>query len=105
MRGPLSHDHLQALKSLHKNRSLVICPPDKGNSVVILDRSDYVDKMTTILNTSKFECDSFQIDLTSKIEKQVNASVNKLKKLGVIDDAVAKSISPKGSVIPSLRPA
>ena len=101
--SPLSHDHLQALKALRKNPNLVICPPDKGNSVIILNKSDYVRKTAAILSdTSKFTRDEFQIDLTSKIEKQVIISTNKLKKLGIIDETVAKTISPKGSIVPRL---
>jgi hypothetical protein len=38
------------LRSLAKNKSIVITRPDKGRGVVIMNRSDYVQKMNTILD-------------------------------------------------------
>ena len=44
-----------ALKILLKNRYIIIQKADKGNTVVILNREDYVCKMKNILNdSSKF---------------------------------------------------
>jgi hypothetical protein len=41
-----------AIRSLAKNKDIVIARPDKGRGVVIMDRSDYVQKMNVILNDS-----------------------------------------------------
>ena len=38
------------LKRLRRNKNIVICKPDKGNSVVILDRSDYDRRLLEIIN-------------------------------------------------------
>lgn len=38
------------LRSLAKNKSIVISRPDKGRGVVIINRSDYLQKMNVILN-------------------------------------------------------
>ncbi|KAH7969860.1 hypothetical protein HPB52_022381 [Rhipicephalus sanguineus] len=38
-----------ALRRLQQNKDIVILPADKGNATVILDRSDYVSKMTSLL--------------------------------------------------------
>jgi hypothetical protein len=38
------------LRSLAKNKSIIITRPDKGRGVVIMNRSDYVQKMNTILD-------------------------------------------------------
>ena len=44
------------LKTLGKDQHIVICPPDKGRGVVILNKNDYVGKMETILSdNTKFE--------------------------------------------------
>ena len=45
----------EALKILLKNKDIVVQKADKGNTVVILNRKDYVCKMKNILNdSSKF---------------------------------------------------
>ena len=40
----------ELLRSLAKDRSIIITRPDKGRGVVILDRADYLKKMYTILD-------------------------------------------------------
>ena len=42
-----------ALQNLSKNKNLIIQKSDKGNSVVIVDREDYIRKMNDILNDKK----------------------------------------------------
>lgn len=47
--------HHRVTKSLRNNHNLVITKPDKDAGVVLLDHSDYILKMDSILNdTSKF---------------------------------------------------
>ena len=40
----LSNDKFIALQNLSKDKDLIIQKSDKGNSVVILDRQDYIKK-------------------------------------------------------------
>ena len=48
------HKH-DILKKLRRNKNIVVLKPDKGNGVVILDRSDYSRKILEIIeNTGKF---------------------------------------------------
>ena len=42
-----------ALQNLSKNKNLIIQKSHKGNSVVIVDREDYIKKMNDILNDKK----------------------------------------------------
>ena len=42
-----------ALQNLSKNKNLIIQKSGKGNSVVIVDREDYIKKMNDILNDKK----------------------------------------------------
>ena len=52
----LSKEEHLALKDLIKNRDLVIQKADKGNTVVILNKNDYISKMNVILgDSSKFQ--------------------------------------------------
>ena len=52
----LSKEEFLALQNLRKNKNIVVQKFDKGNSVVIVDIADYLDKMVNLLNdTRKFE--------------------------------------------------
>ena len=52
----LSKEEFLALQNLRKNKNIVIRKSDKGNSVVTVDKTDYLDKMGNLLNdTRKFE--------------------------------------------------
>ena len=45
----LSKEEFVALQNLCKNKNIVIQKSDKGNSVVIIDIADYLDKMENLL--------------------------------------------------------
>ena len=81
----LTPNEIAALKSLKKDKSIVICKPDKGNAVVVMDRTDYVRKVMVILNDgSKFkkvEADPFKLNF--KQEEKINRFL--LKTIGHID--------------------
>ena len=44
----LSKEEIIALRNLHKQENIVICRPDKGNGVVVLDRSEYLRKLKDV---------------------------------------------------------
>ena len=51
----LTNSELTAYKSLIRNESITICKPDKGHGVVVLNSSDYHQKINDIISdTSKF---------------------------------------------------
>ena len=50
-----SRTDLGILKTLGSKQDLVVCKPDKGKGVVLLDKHDCIQKMNEILqDTSKF---------------------------------------------------
>ena len=49
----LFNDEFCALQNLSKNKDLIIQKSDIGNSVVIVDRQDYIKKMSNILSDQK----------------------------------------------------
>ena len=49
----LSKEEFTALQNLSKNKDLIIQKSDKGNSVVIVQRQDYFEKMNDILCDQK----------------------------------------------------
>ena len=55
MENNLPKAEFDALKSLIRNKELIILKADKDNTVVLLNRKDYISKMKLILaDTSKF---------------------------------------------------
>ena len=49
----LSEEELLALQNLRKNKNIVIQKSDKDNCVVIVNKTDYLDKMESFLNGSR----------------------------------------------------
>ena len=79
----LGREHMKTLKDLRTNSDGIITRPDKGRATVVMNRSDYIDKMLTILDDPpKFE----ELHHTSSHDKTagVEASLNKF--LGELRD-------------------
>ena len=52
----ISKEEMEALKSLSRDKSIVITRPDKGNGVVLMDKQDYISKVNSVLqDTTKFQ--------------------------------------------------
>ena len=52
----LFREEVKGLNNLVKNKDLIIQKEDNGNDIVILNRSDYISKLSKILeDTSKFK--------------------------------------------------
>ena len=79
MENNLNKAEFDTLKSLIRNKELIIQKTDKGNNVVLLNRKDYISKMKLILaDTSEFE--KIQVD-DSKVINQLNHMENKIIQL------------------------
>ena len=84
------------LKSLRRNKNIVILKPDKGNGVVVLDRTTYDDSIINLISdSSKFS--KLNCDPTLSREGKLQRFLRKLKKNGEIDDTTYKDIYPTGS--------
>ena len=95
-----SKSDINILRNLSKDKSLVICRPDKGLGVVLLDKNDYVNKMYNILNdTSKFKKieNTDPLLYTLRNEDKVNYRIRKLKKEGTISENLATELSVSGT--------
>ena len=72
----LSDIELQALNSLLHNKDIIIQRADKGNTIVVIDKDAYKEKMKAIISDrSKFE----KLDIQE--EKHLNFILNKEKRL------------------------
>ena len=56
----LSKKELQSLKNVTKNPDIRIQKPDEGNSVVILDKKVYLEKMKEMLNINASQTTNYQ---------------------------------------------
>ena len=74
-RNFLCEEELTALENLSKDDSIVIARPDKGNGVVLMNKSEYKDKVKSILSDgSKFEM------VKGEIFKKILSEEDKLNK-------------------------
>ena len=78
---PFFHrEDIKIIKDLRKNKSIVICKPDKGRGVVLLNKIDYIKKMTDIINdNTKFKLiKDDELKLTIRLEDKIRKFINNL---------------------------
>ena len=95
----------QAVKSLSLNNNIIITKPDKGSGVVIINKTDYVSKMESILHDeSKFQVlgPVHSTDNTAKLESRLQRRLLKLYKDDILESAVYEAIRPTGSLRPRM---
>ena len=87
------------LQSLAKRDDLVICRPDKGRGVVLLDRDDYDNKMNNILSDdTKFrEVGPPEFNMIYKTEDKTNRNLKKLKDDALLTEQTYRSLYCTGS--------
>ena len=67
----LSKAELKSLKDLINNKDIIIQKADKGNTVVVLNKIDYINKMNNFLqNSNKFE------KIENEVDKELNYIIN-----------------------------
>ena len=95
----------QAIKSRRSNNDILIIKPDKGYIVAILDNTDYLAKMETILfDSNRFIClgSVEENDDTAKPEIKWQRRLLNLKKDGQFISLVYKNILPTDSQRPRM---
>ena len=98
----LSKDDYQALQSLLKDENIVIQKSDKGNSVVILNKRDYLNRMEELLSdTSKFKrlrikkgCDYNHI---ANQEIRISKALRDIRNRGAMLEALYQDLNPTGT--------
>lgn len=94
-----SKSDLRLLKDFASDTSLVVTRPDKGRGVVILDRLQYVEKVTKLLSDqTKFRLVKESLHkLLLRVEDKVNRILNKLKKESIITEHTYNELYASGS--------
>ena len=97
----LPPDQLAALKNLSTDKSLILRKPDKGNGVLVLNKSDYLSKMYQILkDQNKFRPTTLDNNLENLIKFQ--RFLPRLKKRGALKTEDYHRIRPTAALTPSL---
>ena len=80
---PINDRRVEVLKNLKDDDNIVITRPDKGKGVVIMDKTDYTEKMKSILcDTTKFRILKTNIsDHILKLEDKLNRILRTIKPL------------------------
>ncbi|CAM4842855.1 unnamed protein product [Rotaria magnacalcarata] len=84
------------LRSLAKNKDIIITRPDKGRGVVVMDRSDYMQKMNAILDDRSY-FSLIDDDPTLVNENRLSHLLLDLKREGFISDSEYSLARPTGS--------
>ena len=97
----LSREEVKALNNLVKNKD-VIQKADKGNNIIVLNRSDYISKLSKILeDTSKFRIVNIEegkaLNHLIHMEEQIICLLKSLEDQGEISEKEKKDLYPSGS--------
>ena len=88
------------MRDLSKDKSIIICRPDKGRGVVVLDKVDYDNKMLEVIDDDSKFFEIYNIDhllYTIRSEDKINNKIRNLKKLNIVSENIASTLSVSGS--------
>ena len=71
------YKYRNVITNLRRNRQLVILKQDKGRGIVLLDKTKYVEKCFSIINTSKFK--KLDKNPTVSYEAKIRRTLRKMK--------------------------
>ncbi|KAL9969279.1 hypothetical protein ACROYT_G021476 [Oculina patagonica] len=81
----LTKDEQQALKRLKTDDNIVILPADKGRVTVVMDKTDYYDKMDALVNDKQIY-EVLKRDPTPALQRKLNNKLLTLKKTDAFDN-------------------
>ena len=95
----LTQSDYETIKGMEDVKNIVLIKPDKGNGVVILNRDDYNNKMSTIINDrSKFKpLTTDPLKVTLDRETKLRNFLKSLKKDNTITEELYKKLCSIGS--------
>lgn len=98
IRANLSINEFNALKTLKSDESIVIVPADKGRTTVIMDKSDYEEKMNSLLNGGQYL--KIPKDPTTNIMNKIKSIIK--KQTPYLSINTIKRLSPQYSKPPHI---
>ena len=94
----LNTKELKALKELRQDNSIHILKADKGNATVILDRTDYNQKVQKMLTTPTYR--KLKNDPTASTEQKVTKHLLELRKNDSLSINLYRRLHPSASTCP-----
>lgn len=91
----LTREQSCALKELEKDKTIVVLPADKGNATVIMDRTQYNDKMNEILSDVSYK--PLTKDPSKKTERQLTQILKELESCKEITSTLRYKLNPQHS--------
>ena len=90
---------LSILKDFSRNSDIIVTKPDKGKGVVIINKTDYINSMNTIVSDkTKFEeIKTPMKTFALKMEDKVNNILRKLKSLKLMSEDTYKALYASGT--------
>lgn len=98
----ISKEERSAIRDLRRDNSVIILPADKGSATVVLDRSEYEDKMMAMLEC-KQTYRELKKDPAPALERKMNAKLLSLKKEGTIPDGLYQQLRSSSGKTPQLH--
>ena len=86
----------------HCQHSRIVMKADKGNSLVVMDRSDYGSKMTNLLQDNTTYTVARKAPF-KKVERELNAMLFDLKNQGKLPDKTYRKLHSSDAIPPSIK--
>ena len=96
----IKRNDINILKDLSKDDSIVICKPDKGHGIVIMNKIEYIDKVETLLSdTEKFVelTDVDPLHHTLKLQDRLNHFIRSIFKSKIISHNTKNELTVSGT--------
>ena len=97
----ISKGEKMALRSLKQEDSIMILPADKGRATVVMDKTEYEEKVSTTLNDAH-TYEKLQADPTSSYKRKLIEKLTKLKKDSKITEDQYNYLYPTSEATPRL---
>ena len=95
----ISKGEKMALRSLKQEDSIMILPADKGRATVVMDKTEYEEKVSTTLNDAH-TYEKLQADPTSSYKRKLIEKLTKLNKDSKITEDQYKYLYPTSEATP-----
>ena len=94
----ISKEEAWAIKELRKDQDKVILTADKGVSMVVMEKKEYIKKSEDLLNQSTYK--ALTTDPTNKYKSKLINLLKTIKAEGGLDNNTYKRLYPTGAVPP-----
>ena len=90
----LPQKQVQAMRDLHNNNNIIIKPADKGGSIVIMNKADYIQEAhRQLFNPEHYK--PLTSDPTTIYNKYIHHHIDQAWRLGIITDTTKESLQTK----------